>query len=358
MAYLLKKHTDAERGILIFNQKEWDAFSQIKSLPHIRDNYIFGCHVGRFWKNCDWNGSKISQFNFYMSSRNQLPENFPGEIIELNSRNFTPEIFSYLGEVKDIDILWINKPHPVKNIEKFLISLKNLFQTYGSFRTVIVAAISPNELKRPQDFFDVELFIRQNSVIFGDFVTLIRTTGDGNEGAPNHTMAQYFKRSKIFAFYSEAEGESRVVTEALCCGCKIVYFDRVQGGSNDYCNSQNSLQFTNYDDSHLTLKTAIDTFSVPDISQIHQKCHQNNSIGSLIDYFKNELYPKLGLSWINDNLEIPSGKWSTGKDKLALNFSLPGHDHNVPWKHPDLETGDLVGDRKFIDIFLKETGLH
>jgi glycosyltransferase involved in cell wall biosynthesis len=354
MACIIKKPSNEQKGILIFNQKEWDAFSYIKSLTHVKNNYVFGCHVGRHWKNCDWSDSKIKQFDFYMSSKNQLPDNFSGKVVEINSRNFTPEIFCYEGEEKDIDILWINKPHPVKNIEKFLVSLRNLFVKYGPHKTVIVAAISPNEIKSPDQFFDVRLFLELNKEIFGDFVTLIRTQGEGNEGAPNHTMAQYYKRSKIFAFYSEAEGESRVVTEALCCGCKVVYYEGIQGGSNDYCTSENSLKFEKYELSHETIAEALRDFRPSETSVVHSKCHNSNSILNLVEFFKKELYPSLGIDWADDELIIPSGCWSNGKEKLGLNFLLPGHDHNVPWKHPDLETGDLVSDRRFIDIFLKE----
>lgn len=354
MACILKKHSEKSKGILVFNQKEWEAFSYVKNLENIRGNYIFGCHVGRFWKNCDWPVSKINQFDFYMSSKNQLPDNFSGKVVEINSRNFTPDIFNYAGEEKDIDILWVNKPHPVKNIEKFLNSLKNLFLTYGKFKTTIIAAVSPNELKNPHQFFDVESFVNSNQEIFGNYVTLIRTKGEGNEGAPNHTMAEFYKRAKIFAFYSQAEGESRVVTEALCCGCKVVYFKGVEGGSNDYCNQYNSFQFENYENSHETLKKALEDFQPSDPSNIHPFCHNSNSIQNLIDFFKKDLYPSLGLQWEFDEIIVPYGTWSNGKPKLGLNFLLPGHDHNVPWKHPDNETGDLVSDRKFIDIFLKE----
>lgn len=354
MACLLKKPEQGSKGILIFNQKEWEAFCYIKNLERVKDRYVFGCHVGRFWKNCDWSASQIAQFDFYMSSRNQLPLNFPGKVIEINSRNFTPEIFTYQGEEKDIDILWINKPHPVKNIEKFLISLKQLFTTYGKFKTVIIAAVSPNELKSPNQFFDVGSYVNSNRDVFGDSVTLIRTKGEGNEGAPNHTMADFYKRAKIFVFYSQAEGESRVVTEALCCGCKVVYFKGVEGGSNDYCDETNSFKFDNYENSHETLKSSLENFSASNPSDIHKICHNYNSIQNLTEFFRDDLFPSLGLEWISDDIIVPNGNWSNGKEKLGLNFLLPGHDHNVPWKHPSNETGDLVSEKKFIDIFLEE----
>lgn len=357
MAYLLKKSSLEERGILIFNQKEFGAFSKIKSIERVKNNYIFGCHVGCYWKNCEWSESQIKQFDFYMSSKNQLPDNFPAKIIEINSRNFTPEIFNYSNELKDIDILWINKPHPVKNIEKFLISLKHLFINHGKFKTLIIAAISPNEIKRPDQFFNIKSFLDANSKIFEDSVTLIRTQGEGNEGAPNHTMAEYYKRSKIFAFYSEVEGESRVVTEALCCNCKVVFYKNVKGGSNDYCNLENSFKFDNYENSHLTILEALKSFKVIDNSNIYKKCHSQNSIENLVNFFKKDLYPSLGIKLLNDKLEIPSGNWSNGKEKLGLNFSLPGHDHNVPWKQQEMETGDLSSEQRFINIFLNENNI-
>jgi hypothetical protein len=57
-------------------------------------------------------------------------------------------------------------------------------------------------------------------------------------------LADVYNDSKAFALFSDQEGESRVVAEALLCGLWIVAKEHVRGGAADYLTAANSRRFT------------------------------------------------------------------------------------------------------------------
>tara|TARA_R100000008_G_C3571189_1_gene162247 strand:- start:359 stop:1474 length:1116 start_codon:yes stop_codon:yes gene_type:complete len=371
MAVLLKKNNPTVKGILILNHKE------VNLLPYFspfRDRYLIGCHVG-----CHHKSENITGFDFYLSSPEQLPDNFPDKdkIIPMNSRNFLPNEFhnirnktkesllysieqmhkvskvkisnSVLDDIRNNekdyywDILWVNKPHSVKNIKTFLDQLKILFNT-NPCNVLLICAISPNEYKYKDHFLDVESYIKQ---IFTEeerkFISLLRPETSGNEGADNSLMPPFYQWSNAFAFYTQKEGESRVVHEALCCGCRIVYYKYVEGGSDDYLDNTNSIAFDSYAYSHESLLSAIKLNKVADCTAIHDICLCENTI----DKFKKELvdlYNKHNLDYDGEMLDIPN-----------LHFELPAHNHKVPWKEPHNETGDLT--IPYLNEFIQHTGM-
>tara|TARA_Y100001938_G_scaffold151148_1_gene246570 strand:+ start:5495 stop:6610 length:1116 start_codon:yes stop_codon:yes gene_type:complete len=358
MAVIIKKPTENLKGILVLNQKETNMLGQFSSY---RKTYFIGCHVGCYHKQ-----ETITGFDFYMSSPEQLPDDFSdkNKIIPMNSRNFLPDTFhnelgkskeSLLNSIREMhkvsktkisdeiikkfkestkdyfwDILWVNKPHSVKNIKIFLDQLKIVFNT-NPCNVLLICAISPNENKFKQHFLDVENYIKE---IFTEdemkFISLLRPETGGNEGADNSLMPPFYQWSNVFAFYTQREGESRVVHEALCCGCRIVYYNDVEGGSDDYLNDKNSVSFNAYDDSYKSLISAINMNKISDCSEIHNICLCKNTLNT----FKKELsklYSNHGFIFDNIILDIPN-----------LHFELPAHNHKVPWKCSSNETGDLT----------------
>jgi hypothetical protein len=57
-------------------------------------------------------------------------------------------------------------------------------------------------------------------------------------------IADLYNQSKAFALFSDQEGESRVVAEALLCGCWVLAKRDVRGGAGDYLTDANSYRFT------------------------------------------------------------------------------------------------------------------
>ena len=57
-------------------------------------------------------------------------------------------------------------------------------------------------------------------------------------------ISDFMNLSKVFTLFSDKEGESRVVSEALLCGLPVVVKKDILGGATDYLNIQNSKLFT------------------------------------------------------------------------------------------------------------------
>jgi len=262
MALFLKRPSSCS-GLIVLNQKE-DRILPL--LSAYRSRYVVGCHVGCYFRESGWPSSLIDSFDFYMASRKQLSDDFPSrKLIELNSRNFLPvgfhpsngksidslrrSINALTGcspsgiydripsaleaaerqQSRPWDVLWINKPHPVKRPQQFVTALRQAFNV-KPLRTLVVCAVSPNERRWPHEFFDIESAIRGSfSSDELRYFTLLRPSTDGNEGADNSLIPPFYQWSKVFAFFTEREGESRVVAEALCCGCSVVSYFHVVG---------------------------------------------------------------------------------------------------------------------------------
>ena len=373
MALLMKKYDGNNKGVVVLTHKEANL---LPMFDNYRKYYFFGCHIGCYHKE-----KQVGGFDFYMSSEQQLPSNFPekDKIIELNSRNFLPnqyhningktkeslihsitevqkvsktkltdETMNYIMETdRDYvwDILWINKPHQVKNIKWFLEQLKELFDREGPCRVLLVCAISPNE-RGPfkSHFLNPEKYISENFTKEEQkYISLLRPETDGNEGADNSLIPPFYQWSNTFSFYTEKEGESRVVHEALCCGCRIIYYEFVEGGSNDYLDDTNSISFTDFGESWKSLSSGIKMKKVEDCDDIHKKCLEKNGLITLKE--------ELGNLYENNN-ELFDGKL---EEMSNLHFELPAHNHTVSWKGSGMETGDLREDK--VEVFITDSGM-
>lgn len=362
MALKLKNPTLSNKGIIILTHKEQHL---LRYFSPYRQRYLMGCHIGCWAKKKSFSG-----FDFYLSSLNQLAPSFSekDKVIELNSRNFLPDEYgSHTSKSKDLllssikemhkfsktkisdelldsiqntnqdkiwDILWVAKPHEVKKIQSFLDNIKKLFNYDKPYQVLLICAIAPNETIYPQDHLDVENYI--NSTFTPEekkYITLFRPYSGGNEGLDNKFLPPFYHWSKNLAFYSSAEGESRVVHEALCAGLPIIYYKHVEGGSSDYLDESNSFSFENYEDSYLTLLEAVNTSKSFDLELIHKKCLHSNSIKAL-KHNLSTLYKKHGQIFDGELLNIPN-----------LHFELPAHVHTVPWKSDQHETGDLTAEK-------------
>jgi len=373
MALVLKKHSTQSTGVLILTHKEQALLGAFRSY---RDRYVIGCHIG-----CDHRHKAPSGFDFYLASNEQLPPGFAkkNRVIEMNSRNFLPNEYhhtegksknSLLNSIHEIekvsrtkiseeikseitqsnsdyiwDILWVNKPHRVKNIQIFLDQLKILFTQQGVCKTLLICALSPNEKGRYKEhFLDVENYIQSRfTPAEQKFISLLRPDTGGNEGADNALIPPFYQWSNVFAFYSEKEGESRVVSEAACCGCRVVYYKNVMGGSDDYLTNENSVAFESYDISWKTLGAAVQRSKIEDCSEIHNTCLVSNTL----DRFTQEIA----------QLCASRGRPFNGplRDIPNLHFELPAHNHRVPWKSENHETGDLF--RHMLPVFFKSSRL-
>lgn len=373
MVLLWKHNNNNIKGIIIFTHKEMN--KKFINYYSLKKKYNIGIHIG-CWFQC----SIPDYVDFIMTSPNQLADinNIKTKIIPYNSRNFLPIYFDkydnksiktiinsinelqkyskyplpnnlindihnikFNNNIKYWDVITIAKPCYVKKLNYFLQSIKQIFNLKQYIKILIISPISPNEYKSPDEFHDIINIIHNYfTPEQQQYITLFRPDTGCNEGVDNKYLYPFYQWSKIFCFYTEFEGESRVTHEALCCGLPIVCYKYLKGGAKDYLDINNSIQFENYNDAYLSILKCVDNYLYlnKNYKLLHNKLHYNNTINLIENEFKN-IYKSFNGNLIHyDN----------------LHFKLPAHSIEK-WSHmSDNETSDIMNNEQwniFCDIY-------
>jgi glycosyltransferase involved in cell wall biosynthesis len=177
--------------------------------------------------------------------------------------------------------------------------------------------------------------------------TLMRLSAElGFLGISPATIAHFYKSSKAFCLLSSAEGESRVIHEALLCGLPVVCYSGLLGGGRDYLDDTNSAQFDDYSKIHLSLLDAAQKAGsklVVDTDRLSGELSEIKTIPKLKQLFE-EMYNKDGNEFDGE---------LTNTDEL--NLRLPAHYLEVPWnvESGNGVTADIIS-KEQMTIFIKE----
>ena len=145
---------------------------------------------------------------------------------------------------------------------------------------------------------------------------------------------------------SSAEGESRVIHEALLCGLPVVCYAGLLGGGRDHLNDTNSAQFTDYENIHLSLIKAAENAGsqlIVDTESLSAELSEIKTIPKLKQLFE-EMYNKDGNEFDGELINTDE-----------LNLRLPAHYLEVPWnvESGNGVTADIVS-KEQMTIFIKE----
>lgn len=372
MVLLWKKPTKNNKGIIIFTHKE--IYQRFIPFRQIKNNFLIGLHIGCWWPA----SKKIPNYvDFIMSSPNQMEKKYNTYLIPYNSRNFLPlyfdpivnknkttlinsiNIFKKFSKIEiskniitDIksnkndkywDIITIAKPHHVKKLDIFLREIKKVYKTNNNLKILIISAIAPNEYKHPNHHHNLEKIIKTDfTEEQQNLITLLRPECGTNEGIDNIHIFPFYQWSKIFCFFTEFEGESRVAHEALCCGLPIVCYKHLKGGANEYLNNTNSRQFDCYDNAHKSIIDCLNNYNHLNVNykDMLLLLREDKSINLIKKEFTN-IYKKNNMEF--DNILI---------DYDQLHFRLPGHYYYDEWaKYSDNETSDILNPKQW-QIFI------
>jgi len=347
MAHIFKKYNKEtkQKGIFVITHKEVDIFNYIPE--KLRDFYYIGVHYGSA---AHLRGAVKQQYqDFCMGAESTV--SFNGKTpfrIPYNSRAFTP---SYFLEDKSVpkywDIINISRNANVKRLDQFLGAVRSLYDTGNILKVLLVVPGCHNE-KPHTHFVDIvkvyeKMFTRKERESF----TLMRLSPElGFLGISPSTIAHFYKSSKAFCLLSSAEGESRVIHEALLCGLPVVCYSGLLGGGRDYLNHSNSSQFSDYNEIHLSLADAAHragTELVVDTESMANELSEIKTIPKLKELFV-EMYNK-------DNNIFDGELINTDE----LNLRLPAHYLEVPWntEHGNGVTADITS-KEQMKIFIKE----
>lgn len=167
--------------------------------------------------------------------------------IPMPSRNFLPSCFHPDSNVHKIwDILAIQRPVRFKNIDQLLQSLRLVYDRRPQTKTLIFT-FEPEQLDPHFHYVELQqdyerLFTAQER----ENLQLKRVVAKPGEVFPlqEAEIADLYRQSRIFTLFSDAEGESRVISEALVSGLYVVAKKHLKGGGRDYLDEDNSRLFT------------------------------------------------------------------------------------------------------------------
>ena len=320
MAHIFKKFSKDNKGIIVFTHKE---LGFMNALPaNINNYYYIGVHYGSA---THIHGVEKHKYqDFCMGTESTVK--FIGESplrIPFNSRGFLSKNLSKDNRVhKYWDIINVSRNAHVKRLDQFLMSIRKLYDSGYNSKVLLVVPSGDNETPQTHHTDIVEQYDKLFSREEKDNFTLLRLSKElGFLGISPSTIEYLYKSSKIFNLMSSAEGESRVIHEALLCGLPVVCFAGLLGGGRDYLNEKNSVYFKDYDKIHESFITALNNYDNFDVNseKLAEELREDKTIPKLKKYFR-ELYSKDGKEFDGELINT---------DELCLR--LPGHYLDVPW---------------------------
>jgi glycosyltransferase involved in cell wall biosynthesis len=331
-------HAKGERkGVVVFTHKEYyNFFKSELAKPFrgfIKQHFYVGVHFGWYHKDPD-----ICDFvDFLLASAGTVEFSEPSPIRRLfmSSRNFVSKRFDNSAHRERFwDITCISRDAKFKNLDRFLHAIRRLFDQYGLFNVALVATGQTSDV-RDKTFFYNELVDDYYS-LFNEqerksFVLIKPDPALGSGGINESFIAFILANSKVLTLFSTLEGDTRVPSEGLLSGCKIVVSDCLKGGGRDLLTEYNSEQFSHFDVAHEALYRAITSQADYQLLE-HDRLQvsEDNSIVRLKEFIC-DLFDESSPITPDDVINTD-----------YLSRRLPGHHHDVPWAAGRDVTADIL----------------
>ena len=359
MAHILKHPTDKIRGIIVFTHKEMRFFKRSaivpflnysKHLRKIREKYFVGAHFGG-WRIDLYDFCEFVDFAMLTeSAAAKLRDRRAPFIIPLVSRNFTPEIFCAGDqEGRFWDILCVSSNSRVKNLDLFLREVKKIYEAGHKLRILLISPVRKNEERGNKYYNSLERdYIENFTPAERELFTLHRPGAfHGFLGMSQTALSHWYRSSKVFTLFSVEEGGSKVISEALLSGLKIVVKRDLDGGGRDYLNDDNAVCFQDFDVAWKALIEAVEHYKEyrPDLASLRDNLGEEGSLSKLKTHFAT-LFGTHGCVFDNELINVE-----------RLNLRLPAHmSEGIPWGAGYDRTSDILT-RKQFSIFLQHLRL-
>lgn len=362
MAVLLKKYVEGQKGIILFTHKEYFNFifkkkkSKIFFFPKklnqkrinlflgLKEKYFVGVHFGWLFK-CQNN--YLEKVDFVMASDSILDDSILDDKnyskIPLLSRNFIPdELIKFSKERRDIDILCVSNNSKKKNLDKLLHIVRTIYNKGIPLKVLLICPKRMNEDSNEKFYHDLEQEYYKNFTFDErqSFILFRPQWYNGFSGIPHFFLKNFYQSAKVFVLFSEVEGGSKVISEALLSGLIVCAYKNLKGGGLDYIHKKDYL-FDEGTEVETILK-AVENFNeyIPDSEFLYANLTESQSLESLKSYF-NKLYQENGLEF--DNL------LDVNKN---LHLKIPAHTlEDMPWIKNSNLTSDILDDETF-NVFL------
>jgi hypothetical protein len=340
------KKPGKHKGILVATHKEADWFSKQsetrKVMHELSKEYCIGIHYG-------WYGSYQGQsYQSFIMAPKTTAQVSGGKIrIPMNSRNFLP---TYLQPDESVSKVWdvinISRNAKAKHLPEFLKSIKKIYDSGRMLKVLLVCPKAGNETSKGHDVNIVKMYQEMFSPKEREYFTMMRLSSELDFlGISQKTIADFYRMSKVFCLFTDLEGESRVIHEALLCGLPVVVYKRLMGGGRDHLNGKNSMLFSDYSDAHETIKSAVDGYDsgmFPTDESLISELREDHTVPLLLGHLSNVVA-------CGDDMEVKGSIINLDN----LHMRLPAHYMDVPWAHGGGITADIKSMGQF-ETFKKE----
>ncbi len=281
----------------------------LKKINQIKKNYVLGVHWG-----FDINYiPKLDFIDFHLGFKkieNLVSEDF----INLTSRNFSSNYMCIDNDIpKYWDFISVSSNQKRKNLIQILLDFRKLYdmKKFYSLLIIVPSTDETNDNELLDKYFKIFSYEERNRITIMKFDKNL-----GFLGLSQKQLSLFYKMSKIYISYSEAEGEPRTIHEAQLCGLPIVFFKNQLGGGGDYLDTKNTIFIDNFNNSHNSLITAYEKYDYlkkNTLINLNELNHTNNNIEHLKKeiieiYKKNKLnYEELEFLNLDElNLRLPT----------------------------------------------------
>ena len=351
MASILKESKANSRGVIVFTHKERALFENKylihtlkKEVLQLKSMYFFAMHWGHYHKNIE----KIDLIDFHLAGPGTVIFKNPEENyhIPLCSRNFASATFANKNSIKVYDIINISRPLRLKNIDEFFIVIKKMISKNFFPKVLIICPLSVDFYQNNHNYMEIYSdYMAMFSSKERESITLMLLSPEGSPfQLSEEAISDFMNLSKVFTLFSDKEGESRVVSEALLCGLPVVVKKNLIGGAKDYLNDTNSKLFTSLDEAADIFIDLISNYSKYqfDTKSLEQELSEK--------YTKKTLINELEL-FFTTKKEIFKGELFLKN----LSKKLPSHENELSKNIAHGETDDIITFKGFYRFLLKFT---
>jgi glycosyltransferase involved in cell wall biosynthesis len=337
MTFVLKQPTANCKGIVLFRHSErrslflnetvGRAFTE--AMQVLKQNYIVGCHWGWYEENV----TKDPYIELYMAgphTMSRAPEN-DTFYIPLSSRNFNPSYFKINKDCpKHWDIICIANSTRIKCIDELFQTYRLVLDKRPGTRFLLISPVDEGHLDPKRwytEFFDdlIRLFNKDEQKHM-DVMQIKRK--ESLYPVSSETIAFLLQASRVFTLYSNIEGHSRVIHEAILSGLPVVAKSYLKGGGLDYLDETNSRLFNTNEEAAAHFIDLLDNPIEFDTAHLRENLDEEYTIPKLKTHLE-QYYATIGQTF--------DGEIETE----GLSHKIPGHARLLP-KY-------LVGDDAKVD---------
>jgi hypothetical protein len=351
MAHIFKKAQGNNKGLIVLTHQEIGYIVSDQRthsmVSELKNNYFIGVHYGGFSY-----GANPYFCDFYMGRRSvtDIWKNYPNTFeIPLASGNFTSSVFTPQTEYKKYwDIINVSRNGNVKELRSFFETIRKLYDLGKNYNVLLVCASREEETEQDH-FIDIaNVYYEMFNSKERDMFTLMRLGKDLEfKGLSKKQLSFFYQSSKVSTLFSRCEGFPGVIPESLLCGVPVVIWKNQQGSGKDFLNEKNSVMFDHYDEAHLALIEAVESYDSfdMDMDSIKNNLSSNNSLVNLKTYFTT-LYNNAGM--------IFDGELINCDDLVSR---LPAHYTDLPWVDSRHGNGHVKTYENFNNFYQEMCGM-